>query len=93
MDVLLFSVESIKCGGCTKTIETTLNRILGVINVEIDIEENNIKVTHNGTVKKKTISKKLNVLGYPEAGTLEGLSQKIAFTKSFVSCAIGKLNS
>jgi len=38
------------------------------------------------------VADKLRSMGYPETGTLEGLSAGLANAKSFVSCAIGRMS-
>ena len=84
-------VENIKCGGCASQIETKLLRLDGVTQVEIDIENEEVK----GEMSKdilETIQKTLATLGYPPVGTQQGLEALGSKAKSFVSCAIGTLN-
>jgi copper chaperone len=83
-------VENIKCGGCAHSIVSKLSILEGVNAVQVDVEK--------GTVCFESISEqveqvkaKLADMGYPEQGTLEGLSSVGAKAKSFVSCAIGKM--
>jgi len=38
------------------------------------------------------VADKLRSMGYPERGTLHGLSAGVAGAKSFVSCAVGRLS-
>jgi copper chaperone CopZ len=83
---VFIEVENIKCGGCMNSIKSNLLKIEEVDNVEINIENNTILVT--GLVQKSTIFSKLNELGYPEKGSYSVLKK----AKSYVNCAIGKLN-
>jgi len=86
------SVENIKCGGCASTISSKLNALDIVDSCQVDIE--NGVITVNGEVTHKpTVAQVLLKLGYPETGTAEGLKAAAAKAKSFVSCAVGKMNS
>ena len=82
----LIEVENIKCGGCANSIKTALLKIKQVESVKVDKETETITVT--GTADVIEIKARLNALGYPEKGTNSTLKQR----KSFVSCAIGKIN-
>ncbi len=81
-----FEVENIKCGGCANSIKTALLKIHDVQSVEVNKETETITVT--GTANILEIKEKLNSLGYPEKGDNSTIKQM----KSFVSCAIGKIN-
>lgn len=85
-------VENIKCGGCANTISTRLGEMTIVDSCDIDIEQG--IVTINGDETGRTeVTQLLFKLGYPESGTTEGLKAAAAKAKSFVSCAVGKMNS
>jgi copper chaperone len=85
------NVENIKCGGCAHTIISKISALEGVSDVIVDIEKAEVKFNcQPGLVEK--VSLKLVDLGYPEKGSLEGLSSVGAKAKSFVSCAIGKMS-
>ena len=86
------SVENIKCGGCAGTITKKINIIDGVNGTEVDIEAGIVKVDGVDGLQE-TLTSKLLKLGYPESGTAEGLAAAKAKARSFVSCAVGKLNS
>ncbi len=87
----LLDVENIKCGGCASHIEGKLNAINGVKSINIDVELGQISGEMLSDVlnEVKTVLAKL---GYPETGTQEGLEAMGSKAKSFVSCAIGKMN-
>lgn len=86
------SVENIKCGGCANTITSKLSQLDGVDNCEVDVEKG--VVTINGDESHKAeVTSLLLKLGYPESGTAEGLKAAKAKAKSYVSCAVGKMNS
>lgn len=82
----IFEVENIKCGGCVNSIKTALLKLNNVDDVDIDKETGIVKVF--GSVEKIAITSKLNALGYPEKGD----NTMIKKAKSYVSCAVGRLN-
>jgi copper chaperone len=86
------SVENIKCGGCAGTITKKINIIDGVNGTEVDIEAGIVKVDGIDALQEILTSTLLK-LGYPESGTAEGIAAARAKARSFVSCAIGKINS
>jgi len=88
-----FEVENVKCGGCANTLKTKLKDSFG--NVEVDLEVNPRKITleiEDNQVEE--LKEQLRSLGYPlssdELSTLQNVGAK---AKSFVSCAIGKMDS
>lgn len=80
-------IENLKCGGCAATIKKGILGIQSVSDVEIDLETSEVKVSHNEDVVSN-IKEKLSKLGYPEAGDKNTVLHK---AKSFVSCAVGRL--
>ena len=85
-------VENIKCGGCSSTISNRLNELECVDSCVVDVELGLIVIT--GDVSNRSeVAKLLLKLGYPELGTADGLKAVTAKAKSFVSCAVGKLNN
>ena len=85
-------VENIKCGGCAGTINKRLNELDSVTACDVDVETGTVTITGD-EAKKETAAQLLLKLGYPETGTAEGLKAAKAKAKSFVSCAVGKMNS
>jgi len=81
-----FEVENIKCGGCVNSIKTALLKLEGVETIEIDKDIDTIVLT--GTIKRDLVIKKLNDLGYPE----KGHNTMVKKAKSYVSCAVGRMN-
>lgn len=81
-----FEVENIKCGGCVNSIKTALLKLEGVETIEVDKDIDTIELT--GTIERDLIIKKLNDLGYPE----KGQNTIVKKAKSYVSCAIGRMN-
>lgn len=80
------TVVNIKCGGCEKNIMHSLEK-LGCQNIKVDIAKQTITF-EDGDLE--SVKKQLLKMGYPEAGTKEAESV-LKKAKSFVSCAIGKM--
>ncbi|WP_006787829.1 heavy-metal-associated domain-containing protein [Thiorhodospira sibirica] len=85
------SVENIKCGGCANSIRKALLADARVSAVDIDIDAGLIEIQAPDTLRPELISK-LQTLGYPERGSIEGLKALHAKAKSFVSCAVGRMD-
>jgi len=89
-------VENIKCGGCAGTITRRLNELGAVSDCQVDVESGIVSITGdepNAEINRAEIAQLLLKLGYPEIGTAEGLKAAKAKAKSFVSCAVGRINS
>lgn len=86
------SVENIKCGGCANTIKTKLKAIEGITEVNVDIATGMVSIEGNEGTREHLVATLLK-LGYPESGSAEGIAAAKAKAKSFVSCAIGRMNS
>lgn len=86
------SVENIKCGGCAGTITKRLNALDSVSECQVDVENGMVSITGDDSSRAE-VSQLLLKLGYPETGTAEGLKAAAAKAKSFVSCAVGKMNA
>ncbi len=85
------TVENIKCSGCTSTIHKKLSAIFHTDNIQIDIERGTVSLDIDATQKPALVQALLK-MGYPETNSVHGLRSATAKTKSFVSCAIGKMN-
>ena len=87
-------VENIKCGGCASGIRKKLLALDAVKTVEVDIESGTVVcATENGNDQiEAQIAQQLFSMGYPQVGSVEGLQAAGAKAKSFVSCAVGKMN-
>ncbi|MBS7806577.1 heavy-metal-associated domain-containing protein [Variovorax sp. PCZ-1] len=82
-------IDNLKCGGCEATILKGLNAIQGVSQVKVDHAHQRVEVNAPEDLRGK-ITDALQRMGYPERGSLSGLSAGLANAKSFVSCAIGR---
>lgn len=82
-------VDNLKCNGCANTIRREIAWIGEVINVDVDVDNSIIKVDYTGKNNMRDVFvNKLRKLGYPEEGTGK-INQRV---KSYVSCAIGRIN-
>lgn len=87
-----FEVLNVKCGGCANTLIKSLASDFGEVNVDLECEPR--KITLNIEENQiETLKLTLRGLGYPlttdELGKLQTL---VTSAKSFVSCAIGKMD-
>jgi copper chaperone len=86
----MIQVENIKCGGCANTIKTRLQEMDAVQSVSVDIASGQVSVDGDESHRAEVAARLLS-LGYPESGTAEGIRAATAKAKSFVSCAIGRI--
>lgn len=82
-------VQNLKCEGCANTISKKLHNIESVSNVEVDVEKSLVEISYENEGIIETIKSTLNSLGYPEEGESNTFGNK---AKSYVSCAIGKID-
>jgi copper chaperone len=88
---LTLQVENIKCAGCANIIRKRLMEIDGVSAVGVNIDEGLVEVEAVESLRQQ-LAETLTASGYPESGSVEGLSSVKAKAVSFVSCAVGRLN-
>ena len=86
------SVENIKCGGCASTIKTKITELDMVEACDVDVEKGIVSIDGDEQ-HRAAVTERLLELGYPESGTAEGLKAAKAKAKSFVSCAVGRMNT
>lgn len=88
-----FEVLNVKCGGCASTLIKSLKDDFGDVDLNLDLQPRTITldITDNQLSK---LREKLISLGYPMIDeNLSKLSKVTTTAKSFVSCAIGKMNN
>ena len=87
-----FEVNNVKCGGCANTLIKALKDEFG--SVEVDLSVNPRKITLDIEDNKiEELKLKLRSLGYPLTNDeLSGFEKATTTAKSFVSCAIGKID-
>ena len=88
-----FEVFNVKCGGCASTLKSKLAKEFGKIEVNLEVLPRKITLDMKNKDADK-LSKALRELGYPLAAEeMSFMDSTSAKAKSFVSCAIGKMNS
>ncbi len=85
-------VENIKCGGCASSITKNLQADARVSAIEVDVDQGLVKI-EAAEDARDDFAQALLKMGYPETGTAEGIEAAKAKAKSFVSCAIGKVDN
>ncbi len=85
------TVDNIKCGGCAGSITKKLTSIFDTDKIDVNIEQGVISIDLDDS-KKDELTKVLLDLGYPEIDSVQGFDSAKAKAKSFVSCAIGKMD-
>ena len=85
------TVDNIKCAGCVGSITKKLTAVFATDQINIDIEQGIVDIDINDS-KKEALVKVLLDLGYPETDSVHGFDSAKAKAKSFVSCAIGKMD-
>ena len=88
-----YEVLNVKCGGCASTLIKSLKEEFGDVEVNLDVNPRQITLDIEDS-KKEDLKLKLRSLGYPLSNDeLSGFQKATTTAKSFVSCAIGKMNS
>jgi len=88
-----FEVLNVKCGGCANTLKKSLLEKFGEVEVNLEVEPRQITLDVSDN-KVEALRKKLISLGYPMSDENLDTIDKITTTaKSFVSCAVGKMDN
>ncbi len=85
------TVDNIKCGGCAGSITKKLSAIFNTDEIDVNIEQGIVTIDLDDSKKEELIQVLLD-LGYPETDSVHGFDSAKAKAKSFVSCAIGKMD-
>ena len=88
-----FEVVNVKCGGCASTLKDKLKNDFGEVEVDLNVEPRKITLDiEDENIEALAVA--LKKLGYPlvteEMGFIDSTAAK---AKSFVSCAVGKMNN
>jgi copper chaperone CopZ len=84
------NILNLKCNGCANTIKKGLLSIEGINEVEVTLENSEIKINEVTDEIFTSVKEKLLKMGYPEVGDANTMIHK---AKSFVSCASGKMSA
>jgi len=86
------AVENIKCHGCANSIRSKLTEQELAQSVDVDVERGEVHVEGKPEWRDR-VAMALARMGYPEVGSVEGMKAAAAKAKSFVSCAIGRIDN
>jgi copper chaperone len=82
-------IQNLKCGGCANTITKKLQTFNDVSNLSVNVEESSVSLTYSKEETYMEVISSLKTMGYPEENETNSLGNK---AKSYVSCAIGKMD-
>lgn len=86
-----FKVENVKCGGCATTLQRKLKDSFGKVEVNLELSPREIRLDIDDE-RIDELGFALKKLGYPFSSDKLGLVDTTTTkAKSFVSCAIGKM--
>ena len=83
-------IQNLKCGGCANTIINKLSNLKGVQKVVVDNDTNTVSFDYENKDVLLATQDLLAKLGYPIVGEKNAITTK---AKSFVSCAVGRINN
>lgn len=87
-----FKVLNVKCSGCASTLKRKLHDNFGEVEVNLEVEPREITLDVEDD-QLELLGKELKKLGYPLASeSMNFVDSSSAKAKSFVSCAVGKMN-
>ncbi|MEM9678919.1 MAG: heavy metal-associated domain-containing protein [Bacteroidota bacterium] len=82
-------IQNLKCHGCAHTIKTQLEKMEGVSMVGVNNDDDSVSFEYTRPEDLDAVTDKLSSLGYPTADSPNSIAKK---AKSFVSCAVGRIN-
>jgi len=82
-------IQNLKCGGCANTVTTRLSQLDNISEIEVNNDDSSVAFSFIEDSNLEEAIHLLSKLGYPVDGEDNTLSKK---AKSFVSCAIGRIN-
>jgi len=82
-------IQNLKCSGCEATIINKLSGLNNIDEVLVNHENGSVTFKHNTPEELEIVKKTLSKLGYPQVGEQNKFPTK---AKSYVSCAIGRMN-
>jgi len=91
--ITTLEVQNVKCDGCANRLKKALLEEFGEVAVDLEVEPRRITLE----LKKgqaEALASRLRALGYPLTTDKLSTFQTVSTTaKSFVSCAIGKIDT
>lgn len=87
-----YEVLNVKCSGCAGTLTSSLKDKFGDVEVNLNVQPRQITLDIESK-QEEELKTALRGLGYPlTSDELSGIQKATTTAKSFVSCAIGKIN-
>lgn len=83
-------IQNLKCHGCASTIKNKLSGLDNINDVSIDVENDSVSFEYDTEDTFEIAKTELHKLGYPLIGEDNKFQTK---AKSYVSCAIGRMNN
>ena len=83
-------IQNLKCGGCANTITTRLSVLDNIDHVIVNNDNGTVTFNYKESTNLTEATDLLSKLGYPIIGENNPLTKK---AKSFVSCAVGRMNN
>ncbi len=88
-----FKALNIKCEGCANTLKKAFKDEFGEVDVDLTKEPRVVTVDIKDETSELSFRKKMRSLGYPlEDEDMGAFTKSGLQAKSFLSCAIGKIN-
>lgn len=85
-----FEIQNLKCHGCANTITIKLSSLEGIKDVVVNNETKSVSFFYENDMKLEEAKDLLINIGYPIVGEKNAITTK---AKSFVSCAIGRMDN
>ena len=85
-----FEIQNLKCHGCANTITIKLSSLEGIKDVVVNNETKSVSFFYENDMKLEEAKDLLINIGYPIVGDKNAIITK---AKSFVSCAIGRMDN
>lgn len=82
-------IQNLKCSGCEATIINKLSELKNIKEILVNHENGSVNFKYNTPEDLEITKKTLSKLGYPQVGEQNKFPTK---AKSYVSCAIGRIN-
>ena len=89
-ETAIIAIQNFKCHGCANTITTQLSKLEAISDVKVDNDTNSVSFKYYDKIAYNLVVDKLSSLGYPIEGENNAFHKK---AKSFVSCAVGRMNT
>lgn len=91
--IRVLEVQNVKCDGCAGRLKKALLSEFGEVEVDLEVEPRKITLELEES-QMEALKEKLRKLGYPlTTDELSPFQTASTTAKSFVSCAIGKIDN